>query len=326
MFKVALIFPGSFRTLVEKMEQRLKGFDFQVITIYSETPIDEQEKRRVLQGVDVYVTGGLERITADALEETTKLRLIQRFGAGYENVDCIAAARKGIYVANIPGANADSVADLTMGLILALVRHIVKADNLLRKGTWRFWIGHELVGKVLGILGLGAIGKAVALRAQAHGMTVIAHDVQPDLEFARKHKVQWVSKAQLLKTADIVTLHMPLTEETRNFISKSELSLMKPTAYLVNTSRGGLIDQTALIEALSERRIAGAALDVFAEEPLPPNEEILELDNVVLTPHIGGSTFEALERLARIAVDNCLRVKRGDLPLYVVNKPLKDQS
>jgi len=266
-------------------------------------------------------------MTENDLKNAKPLRLIQRFGAGYENGDCQAASQRGIYVANITGANGDSVADLTMGLIWALVRHIVKADTLLRNGTWRFWIGHELVGKVLGILGLGAIGKAVALRAQAHGMmTVIAHDVQPDLEFARKHKVQWVSKAQLLKMADTVTLHMPLTEETRSFISKSELSLTKPTAYLVNTSRGGLIDQTALIEALSERRIAGAALDVFAEEPLPPNEEILELDNVVLTPHIGGSSFEALERLARIAVDNCLRVKRGDLPLYVINKPLKHQS
>jgi len=311
MCSITLIFPESFAALTEKMKQELEKHNCEVIVIHSEKPISNGTKRSLLEAVHIYVTGGIGKMTENDLKNAKPLRLIQRFGAGYENVDCQAASQRGIYVANIPGANADSVADLTMGLILALVRHIVKADNLLRKGTWRFWIGHELAGKVLGIAGLGAIGKAVALRAQAHGMKVIAYDVQPDREFARQHGVKYVSKTQLFRTADIVTLHMPLTEQTRNFISKPELDLMKPTAYLVNTSRGGLIDQTALIEALSERRIAGAALDVFAEEPLPPNEEILELDNVVLTPHIGGSTFEALERLARIAVDNLFEGQTG---------------
>lgn len=205
MCSIALAFPESFAALTEKMKQELEKRNCEVIVIHSEKPISNGTKRSLLEAVHIYVTGGIEKMTENDLKNAKPLRLIQRFGAGYENGDCQAASQRGIYVANIPGANADSVADLTMGLILALVRHIVKADNLLRKGTWRFWIGHELVGKVLGIPGLGAIGKAVALRAQAHGMTIIAHDVQPDLEFARKHKVQWVSKAQLLKTADIVT-------------------------------------------------------------------------------------------------------------------------
>jgi len=322
MLKVALIFPESFSFLVKEMKQRLEKLGFEVIAICSESPINERTKREVLQEVDIYITGGFEKITADDLKEANRLRLIQRFGVGYENVDCLAAARKGIYVANIPGANAESVADLTMGLILALVRHIVQADVALRKGIWRLWIGHELAGKILGILGLGAIGKAVAVRAKAHRMKVIAHDIQPDLEFARKHDVEMVSRTELLKTADIVTLHMPLTEETHNFISESELRLMKPTAYLVNTSRGGLIDQTALVKALRERWIAGAALDVFVKEPLSVDEEILQLDNVVVTPHIGGSTFEALERLAQVVIENCQRFSRGDPLLFVVNKPI----
>jgi len=321
MCTVALVFPESFAYLAEKINRELEKHGFSVETVLSEGPITKEIKRALFEEVHIYVTGGIERVTGEDLENARFLKLVQRFGAGYENVDCEAAALRGIYVANIPGVNADSVADLTIGLIISLARHIVTADTLLREGVWRFWIGHELAGKVLGIFGLGAIGKAVALRALAHGMKVIAYDIQPDLEFAKTHNVQWVSKEELLKTADIITIHMPLTEETRDFISEPELNIMKPTAYLVNTSRGGLVNQVALVKALRERRIAGAALDVFPEEPLPRDAEILKLDNVVLTPHIGGSTFEALERLARVVIENCLRVKQGEHPLYVVNRP-----
>lgn len=323
MVKVALVFPESFSALVKEMQATLAQHGFKVLTVLSDRAIDNDTKQHLLQCVDIYVTGGLEKIAADDLKEVRTLRLIQRFGTGYENVDYTAAAVRGVYVANIPGANAESVADLTMGLILALLRHIVRADNALRKGVWRFWVGHELAGKVLGILGLGAIGKAVTVRAKAHGMKVIAYDIQPDVEFAQKHGVELVSKDELLKTADIVSLHMPLNENTRNCISERELRLMKQTAYLINTARGGLVDQQALVKALRERWIAGAALDVFAEEPLRGTEEILQFDNVVITPHIGGSTFEAFERLAAVVIDNCLRVARGDEPRFVVNRPLK---
>lgn len=319
MYKVALVFPESFAYFVEKMKQELERENCEVEIVLSEGPITQEEKKTLLANSQVYVTGGVERITASDLEGVKELRLIQRFGAGYENVDCEAAAKKGIYVANIPGANADSVADLTIGLIIALLRNVVRADVLLRKGIWRFWVGRELAGKVLGILGLGAIGKAVALRARAHGMKIIAFDIQPDLDFARKNDIKLVSKEELLQTSDIVTIHMPLTEATRNFISQKEFDLMKPGAYLVNTSRGGLVDHAALVDVLQKRRIAGAALDVFYKEPLPQEDKILELDNVVLTPHIGGSTVEALERLGRVVIENCLRVKRGEQPLYVVN-------
>jgi D-3-phosphoglycerate dehydrogenase len=317
--KVALVFPESFVRFVEKMKRELERENCEVEIALSERPITQEEKRLLLARNQVYVTGGVEKITASDLEGVELLKLIQRFGAGYENVDYKAAAQKGIYVANIPGANADSVADLTIGLIIALLRNVVKADTLLRRGIWRFWIGWELAGKVLGILGLGAIGKAVALRARAHGMKVIAFDIQPDLDFARKNDVKLVSKEELLRASDIVTIHMPLTETTRNFIAQSEFALMKPGAYLVNTSRGGLVDHAALIDALQSQRIAGAALDVFYEEPLPKEDRVLQFDNVVLTPHIGGSTVEALERLSRVVIENCLRVKRGERPLYLVN-------
>lgn len=320
MHTVALVFPESFIYLVEKVKNELEREGFKVELALSEGPIARERKRFLLANSHIYVTGGIEKVTAPDLRVTKSLKLIQRFGAGYENVDCEAAARRGVCVANIPGANADSVADLTMGLILTLLRNIVKADISLRKGVWRFWIGRELAGKTLGILGLGAIGKAVALRALAHGMRVIAHDAKPDVNFAGEHNVRWVSKEELLKTADIVTIHMPLTEETRNFISESEFKLMKPGTYLINTSRGGLVDHVALVNALKEKQIAGVALDVFYEEPLPAKDEILSFDNVVLTPHIGGSTVEALERLARVVIENCVRIKEGKEPLYVVNK------
>ncbi|MDI3531511.1 MAG: hypothetical protein PWP60_1361 [Candidatus Atribacteria bacterium] len=319
MYKVALVFPESFIRFVEGMKNRLEKEGFEVEVVLSEGPITQEKKRSLLAGSHVYVTGGVEKVVASDLEGVTQLKLIQRFGAGYENVDCEAAARWGIYVANIPGANADSVADLTIGLIIALLRNIVKADAFLRKGVWRFWLGRELAGKVLGILGLGAIGKAVALRARAHGMKVIAFDIQPNLDFAKRHDVRLVSKEELLQVSDIVTIHMPLTERTQNFISEREFELMKPGAYLVNTSRGGLVDHAALIAALQRKRIAGVALDVFYREPLPEGDRILEFDNVVLTPHIGGSTVEALERLGEVVIENCLRVKRGERPLYVVN-------
>ncbi len=323
MFKIGLVFPESFLFLCREMEKRLTQEGFEVMIGLSEGPIDENTKKSFLEQADIYVTAGLEKIMANDLSKATRLRLIQRFGTGYENVDCAAAGERGIYVANIPGGNSDSVADLTIAVILALLRHILQADVALRKGVWRFWIGHELAGKILGIIGLGTIGKRVAIRAKAHGMTVLAYDTHPDLEFAAKYNITIVSKNELLKTADVISLHVPLNENTRNLISETELKLMKPTAYLINTARGGLVNEAALVKALREGWIAGAALDVFSTEPLTGNEEILHFDNVVLTPHIGGSTFEALQRLASVAVENCRRVARGEPPLYVVNQPLK---
>ncbi|MDK2897240.1 MAG: hypothetical protein PWP04_1360 [Candidatus Atribacteria bacterium] len=319
MFSIVLELPESLAFLTGEVKQKLEEQGCYVTVIHSEKPLDIDIKRSLLKTTNVYVIGSNEIVTDNDFEDAKLLRLVQCFGAGYENVNCQAASQKGIYVANIPGINANSVADLTMGLILALVRPIVKADTFLKKGMWCFWIGHELAGKTLGIFGLGAIGKAVALRAQAHKMGVIAYDIKPDLEFSKKQEIQLVSKTQLLEMADVITLHMPLTEETHNFISKSELDRIKPTAYIVNTSRGGLIDQTALVEKLRKKQIAGAALDVFTKEPLPSADEILSLDNVVLTPHIGGLTFEALERLAEVVVENSLRIKRGEPPLYMVN-------
>lgn len=324
MLKVVLVFPESVAVIVDRMADDLRkhGFAVRVVYVRDGTDVEEPLKQQLLREAAIYVTGGYEPIRAADLAGTRSLRLIQRFGTGYDNVDCQAAAQRGIYVANIPGVSAASVADLTMGLILALLRFIPHSDASLRRGKWRLWLGHELAGKKLGLIGLGAIGKEVALRAAAHGMTVVAYDVRPDYSFAQAHNISIVSREELLETADVVSLHIPLTPETRGFIGEAELKRMKRSAYLINTARGALVDQRALVRALREGWIAGAALDVFSPEPPSVDDELLSLENVVLTSHIGGATVEALQRMAKVTVDNCLRIQRGEAPLTAVNKPI----
>lgn len=324
MLRAVLVFPESAAVVIDRMADDLRGHGFAVRVVYVRdgTDVEEPVKHRLLREAEIYVTGGYEPLRAADLEGKTSLRLIQRFGAGYDNVDCQAAGLRGIYVANTPGGNTASVADLTMGLILALLRLIPRSDAALRRGTWRLWLGHELAGKKLGLLGMGAIGKGVALRAAAHGMTVIAHDARPDHPFAEAHGIVIVSREELLATADVVSLHLPLTPETRGSFGEAELKRMKRSAWLINTARGAVVDQPALVRALRERWIAGAALDVFSPEPPGVDDELLGLENVVLTSHIGGGTIEALERLAEVTVDNCLRIQRGETPSTAVNKPM----
>lgn len=320
--KVALVFPEEYRELSKgKIERRLEALGFEVTSVYSDTPISESLKHMLLESSDIYITGKYERIDARDLERANTLRLIHRFGTGYDNVDWTYAAEKGIYVANLPGINADAVADFTIGLIIALARNIVLAHTCLRKGVWASWIGHELCNKTLGIVGLGAIGSRVALRAIACGMKVVAYDINPNVQFANEHGIRLVSFIDLLREADFVSLHLPLTDRTSKLISESELRSMKRTAYLVNTARAGLVDEAALLKALRERWIAGAALDVFSEEPLCTESELVRMDNVILTPHIAGNTYEAFERGAEIVVENCVRISRGMPPLYAVNRP-----
>jgi len=324
MSKVVLVFPESVSGVINNMVEELckHGFAVQAVYIKDGTSIDETLKRRLLSEADIYITGNYEPIRAEDMDEAPFLKLIQRFGSGYDNVDVQAATQRGIYVANAP-LNSTSVAELTMGLILALLRNIPRADSALRQGIWRLWIGHELAGKKMGLLGLGTIGKEVALRAKAFGMTVIAYDPRPDYSFAESHGVILMSREELLKTADIISLHLPLTPETRVSFGEAELKLMKRSAYLINTARGGIVDQQALVRALRDGWISGAALDVYSVEPPDISDELLKLENVVLTPHIGGATFEALNRMVKVVVENCLKIVKGEPPLTAVNQVIK---
>lgn len=231
-----------------------------------------------------------------------RLRLISIWGTGTDNVDLGAAARRGIAVTNTPGVAAHSVAEHAVALMLAVARSIPQMDAAVRGGEWRRGQSTELRGKTLGIVGLGAIGRAFARLGQGIGMRVIAWTVHPDPSLG----FTLVDRDELFRTADVVSLHVRLTPEMRGMVGSRELELMKPGAILINTARGALVDEAALIEALSTGRIAGAGLDVFETEPLPAGHPLTALKNVVLTPHCAGITPEALEAGLRMAVENVL--------------------
>ncbi|MGD9045595.1 MAG: phosphoglycerate dehydrogenase [Desulfobacterales bacterium] len=233
-----------------------------------------------------------------------KLKLISIWGTGTDNVDLEAARELGITVANTPGANALAVAEHTMALLFSVVRQIPYLDHEIRQGSWPRGEMVQLNNKVLGLLGLGAIGRYVARMAQGFGMDVIAWTFHPSVERAKESGVRFVSKAELLKDADVVSLHLRLSDETREFLKKEDFDSMKPTAFFVNTARGGLVESDALYNALQSKKIAGAALDVFDQEPLPAGNILATLPNVVLTPHNAGMTPEAIINGLMMTVDN----------------------
>jgi D-3-phosphoglycerate dehydrogenase len=266
--------------------------------------------------MDAIITG-TDALTAAVIAASPRLKTIVKHGVGLETIDLDAARSHGVIVSATPASIHDSVADLTLALILALARKIVPAHLEMRVGGWKPFFGIELMDKTLGLVGLGRIGKAVCMRAQGFGMAVIAADPYPDLAFAEAHHVRIVSLDELLATADVVSLHVPAEMVKRTLIGETELARMKPSALLINTARGQLVDEEALAEALRNGRIAGAGLDVFVHEP-PIGSPLLTLDNVVLTPHIGGRTLDGQRRMGEMAIENCLRALRGEEPLYRV--------
>lgn len=259
------------------------------------------------------------RLDDEALAAAPRLRMLSILGTGTDNVDLEAARRRGIVVTNTPGVGAPSVAELTMGLVLSVVRAIPLSETRLRQGIWQHVEGPELAGKTLGVLGLGAIGQYVARLGRAFGLRVIAWSMHHDAARAERLGVELVEPDELFRTADIVSVHLRNTPEVRGFVGERELGLMKPTAYLINTARGALVDQDALAHALRAGRLAGAGLDVFVEEPLPPERNpFAGLDNVVLTPHAGAVTREANARSRAMPVDNIIAFLEGH-PVHVVN-------
>ena len=262
------------------------------------------------------------QVTGEALAAARSLAVVGRAGTGVDNIDLDAATRRGVVVVNAPYGNTISVAELTLGLLLALVRHIPFADAAMRQGRWekQSCEGVQVRGKVLGLIGLGRVGLAVARRALGLEMKVVAYDAFVTPERAALAGVQWLPLEDLLSTADVVSLHLPDTPQTRGFIGGTELARMKPSAYLINCARGSLVDELALTSALRSGRLAGAALDVFAAEP-PPDSPLLHLDSVVLSPHLAGSTAEAQRDTAVEVAQQVLDVLQGRVPRYPVNAP-----
>jgi len=255
----------------------------------------------------------------EAFSHAPALKMVSILGTGTDNVDLEAAKRRGVTVTNTPGVGAPSVAELTTGLLFSLVRSIPISNARLRQGTWQHVEGPELAGKTLGLLGLGAIGQYVARLGLGLGMRVIAWSYSADPARAQRLGVELVERDEVFRRADVVSVHLRNTPEVRGIVGARELALMKPSAYLINTARGALVDESALAFALREQQIAGAALDVYTEEPLPPERNpFRELTNVVLTPHIGAVTREANTRSRAMPVDNIIAYLQGN-PQHVVN-------
>ncbi len=276
----------------------------------------EPELLEALQGVDAIITG-TDELTAHVIESADRLKTIVKHGVGLETIDLAAAHARGIVVSFTPGTIEDSVADLTIALLLALARKIVPAHLSTQQGSWQPFFGMELRDTTLGLVGLGRIGRAVCVRAQAFGMRVLAHDPYPDQDFAADHDVTFVTLAELLKASDVVSLHAAAEHVHELLIGADELQLMKQGALLINTARGQLVDETALAAALREGRLGGAGIDAFEHEP-PVGSPLLSLENVVLTPHLGGRTLGGQRRMGEIATQNCLHALRGEAPLFLV--------
>lgn len=276
----------------------------------------------IIADYDALIVRSQTRVGREVLRHAARLRLIARAGSGVDNIDVAEAERRGILVINTPGANAIAVAEHTIGLMLALARHIPRADASVRAGEWRRaeFEGVELFGKTLGIVGFGCIGAEVAQRALALGMIVIATDPFVAPERASAMGVPLVSPETLLARADFISIHVPANPSTHHLIGRRELALVKPGCRIINCARGEVLDEDALADALAEGRVAGAALDVFEREP-PANRRLLADWRVILTPHIGGSTVEARARVGVEVAREVLRVLGGQSPMHVASAP-----
>jgi len=268
-------------------------------------PLTAEEVRRLLPGMDGYIAG-LDAIDAAALEAADRLKVIARYGVGFDNVDLDAAREKGIVVTNTPGANSVSVAELALALMLALARQIPEADR------------DSLEGKTVGILGLGAIGKQLARRLSGFDCRILAFDTFPDTVFAEENKVELTYLDAVIEQADFLSLHVPLLAETRCIVNDAFLSKMKKGSVLINTSRGEVIDEDALLRALQSGQLKGAGLDAFAVEPPEPENPLLALPQVIATPHLGAQTDGATSNMGWLAMRDCLAVLHNEKPAFRV--------
>jgi glyoxylate reductase len=288
-------------------------------------PADVLEKE--IAEVDAVL--GTHRWTAKVMDKAPRLHLIALTSVGFDMVDMDAATERGILVTNTPDVLTDTVADLTFALMLAVGRRISEMDRWLRAGQWKVagvtpmaWDVHHAT---LGIIGLGRIGSAVARRALAFHMKVLYYDTVRKKDLEKQHGYRFVDRETLLRESDFVTLHVPLLPETKGMMGPAQLALMKPTAFLINTSRGPVVNERALITALQEGRIAGAGLDVFEKEPVDPGNPLLKMENVVILPHVGSATDATRQAMLDLAVSNVVAVLQGKPPFTPVNPEVRSR-
>ena len=296
---------------------------FDVSVNQEERLLSKEELSARVADVDALVCLG-NRVDRDVIDAGKKLKIVANYGVGYNNIDAEYAAKKQVMVTNTPGVLTETTADLTWAILMAIARRIVEADRFTKSGRFAGFdpyrlLGTDVHGKTLGILGLGRIGQAVAKRSLGFDMKVLYFAVRrKDQETEQRYGATYVDLDTLLRESDFVTLHVPLMDSTHHLIGKDKLALMKPTAFLINASRGAVIDEQALVEVLKERKIAGAALDVYEKEPqLSPG--LSELNNVVLIPHLGSATQQTRNAMAEIVADNVIAALQGEPPPNLVN-------
>jgi D-3-phosphoglycerate dehydrogenase len=312
-----LVTPTSYGKNDARLKTELEALVGEVIYNPTGKPLTSAEVAGLLPGIDGYIAG-LDVIDADALKTADKLKVIARYGVGFDNVDLDAAKNKNIVVTNTPGANSVSVAELALGLILALARQIPEAVDAVHQGKWPRYSGVSLEGKTIGILGLGAIGKQLARRLAGFDCKILAFDPYADKQFALDNQITLAEMDQVIARADFVSLHLPLLPDTRGIVDEASLSKMKKGSYLVNTSRGEAINEEALLMALQSGHLKGAGLDAFIVEPPDPNNPLLALPNVIATPHLGAQTDGATSNMGWLAMKDCLAVLKDEKPLYRV--------
>ena len=290
----------------------------------SNVPLKKEEIMEMIKGQDALLCPLSDKIDKDIIDAGDNLKIIANYGAGYDNIDIAYAREKGIVVTNAPApASAVSTAELAFGLMLAAARKIVSGDKVTRAGEfygWRptFYLGSQLKGKTLGIIGLGNIGKNLAKRAKAFEMKVIYYSRTRKEDFEKEFGIEYMEKDDVIKSSDFLSLHTAYVPELHHMIAKKELEMMKKSAILINASRGPIVDEEALADALIENKIAGAALDVYEDEPRV-NKKLVDLDNVILAPHLGNATFEARLEMGENARDNLIDFKDGKNPKNKVN-------
>lgn len=312
-----LVTPTSYGKNDSRLKTELEAQFGEVIYNPTGKPLTSDEVASLLPGIDGYIAG-LDAIDATAIKTADRLKVISRYGVGVDNVDLVAAREKGIVVTNTPGANSVSVAELALGLMLALARRIPEALEAVHQGKWPRYVGISLEGKTIGVLGLGAIGKQLARRLAGFDCRILAFDPFADVAFAREHQVELTTLDGVIEQADFVSLHLPLLPETRGLVNDVFLSKMKTGSFLINTSRGEVIDEEALFKALQSGHIKGAGLDALTVEPPEPGNPLLTLPQVIATPHLGAQTDGATSNMGWLAMKDCLAVLKSEEPAFRV--------
>jgi phosphoglycerate dehydrogenase-like enzyme len=298
----------------------LREAGFEIVYPKRAFQLTEQELLEVLPGVCATIAGS-EPYTPRVFAANPQLRTIARSGVGYDAINVAAATAHGVAVAIAPGTNHDAVAEHTFALMLALAKDVPNQHNALRAGEWPRKINLPLRGRTLGLAGLGRIGKAVAERGRAFGMRVLAYEPYPDQAFVARQGIKLVPFDTLLAESDYLSLHLPMSDTARHLINRRSLARMKPTAFLINTARGGLVCEADLVEALKSGRLAGAGLDVFEEEPTTRTHPLCQLSNVVLTPHAAGGDVESRDAMAMSAARTIVALRRGEWPAEAIVNP-----